>query len=276
MPGLTRAQARAKSAKAKARDADLKSKIESWCGSKLRATIEVNTNLISDLTARVAAQEALSHQEQQKLDVSMKSFGEKLEKLLKEQAKPFDRPAEAERRADALEHELQQRCAVLRSVQEGIEKQLAELKKEVQTFSGNASSRLKSLEFSTSDYPDTKIKLQRLRAEFEGYVRQEEQRTVYNKRLEFLVKDMEDRNWPWRPNMDRSNSPHYSLVRNASPASSEVSAEVYQNSRPAKTLLETASAGNSLKQPQLLPPNVSAGSGLSAVRSRPSTVSFKL
>jgi len=271
MPGLTRAQARAKSAKSKARDADLKSKIESWCGSKLRAAIEVNTNLIGDLTARVAAQEALSHQEQQQLDVSMKSFGEKLETLLKEQAKPFDRAAEAERRADALEHELQQRSEVLRSAQEGIEKQLAKLKNEVQTFSGHASSCLKSLEFSTSDYPDTKIKLQRLRTEFEGYVRQEEQRTVYNKRLEFLVKDMEDRNWPWRPNMDRSNSPHYSLVRNASPASSEVSAEVYQNSRPAKTLLETGSAGNSWKQPQLLRPNVSAGSGLSAVRSRPLT-----
>lgn len=267
MPGLTRAQARAKSAKAKARDADLKSKIESWCGSKLRAAIEVNTNRISDLTVRIEAQEALSHQEQQKLAVSMKSFDEKIERLLREQPKPFSMMAEAERRSDALEHELQQRSEALRSTQEGIQKQLAKLQKDVQTFSERASNSLKSFELSTADYPDTKIKLQKLRADFEGYVRQEEQRTAYNKRLEFLVKDMEDRNWPWRPNMDRSNSPHYMLLREASPVRSE---DVYQN-RPAKTLLETGSAGNSLKKPQPVPPNVSVGSALSAVRSRPVT-----
>eukprot|EP00930_Biecheleria_cincta_P025475 TRINITY_DN18140_c0_g1_i1.p1 TRINITY_DN18140_c0_g1~~TRINITY_DN18140_c0_g1_i1.p1 ORF type:complete len:273 (+),score=51.68 TRINITY_DN18140_c0_g1_i1:67-885(+) len=270
MPGLTRAQARAKSAKAKAREADLKSKIEAWCGSKLRAAIEANTSLIGDLTARVEAQEALSHQEQQRLDVSMESFQQQLEKLQREQAKPREIASEAERRANALEQELQQRSEVLRLAQENIQKQLAKLQKDVQSLSEHASNRFKSLELSTSDYPDTKNRLQRLRAEFEGYVRQEDQRAVYNKRLEFLVKDMEDRNWPWRPNMDRSSSPHYSLLRNASPASSEISSGVYQNGL-AKTLLETASAGNSSKKQQLLPPHASAGSGLSAVRSRPVT-----
>lgn len=269
MPGLTRAQARAKSAKAKARDADLKSKIESWCGSKLRAAIEANTNLISDLTVRVEAQEALSNQQQHKLDVSVESIEKRLEKILKEQAKPFAIQFEAEKRSEKLEQEFVKRSEALRSAQEGIQKQLAKLQKDVQTFSQHASTSLKSLELSTSDYPDTKMKLQRLRADFEGYVRQEEQRTVYNKRLEFLVKDMEDRNWPWRPNMDRSNSPHFSLLQNSSPPRSEISSEVYRN-RPAKTLLESGSAGNALKVPQP-PSNASAGSGLSAVRSRPVT-----
>lgn len=261
MPGLTRAQARAKSSKAKARDADLKSKIEAWCGSKLRAAIEANTNLISDLTVRVEAQEALSNQQQNKLGASVGSIEERLEKILKEQAKPFAMQFEAEKRSDKLEQEFLQRSEALRSVQEGIQKQLTKLQKDVQTFSEHASTSLKSLKHSTSDYPDTKIKLQRLKADFEGYVRQEDQRTIYNKRLEFLVKDMEDRNWPWRPNMDRSNSPHFSLLQNASPPRSEITSEVYRN-RPAKTLLESASAGHAAKAP-------SAGSGLSAVRSRP-------
>merc|ERR1711953_841663 len=43
--------------------------------------------------------------------------------------------------------------------------------------------------------------------QFTTFASEEERREQINRRLTILVKDMEDRNWPWRKNMDRSPSP---------------------------------------------------------------------
>merc|ERR1712176_1211540 len=56
-------------------------------------------------------------------------------------------------------------------------------------------------------YRDTQKNVNKLKADFANFASSDEQRESANRRLLVVVKDMEDRIWPWRPNMDRSQSP---------------------------------------------------------------------
>merc|ERR1712139_257059 len=74
-------------------------------------------------------------------------------------------------------------------------------------FQVGMTRRLEDVEATSRLLPDHHEKIQKLIADFDTWVSCETARETYTRRLEWLVRDMEGRVWPWRPNMDRSNSP---------------------------------------------------------------------
>jgi len=82
-----------------------------------------------------------------------------------------------------------------------------EQKAGLKSFSAAIERRIERIEPIIPDYQETSHTLYKLKQDFETYVNNEREREVFSRRLEILVKDMESRNWPWRPNMDRSPSP---------------------------------------------------------------------
>jgi len=272
MPGLTRAEARARAAKAKARDAELEAKVEAWFGGKLRAAILANEECLKELTVKVEAQGRQLQDENCKLREAVNVLEKKLDAAIAEHAKPIARMEEMEKRFSKIDSQLQQKCNALKSAVDDQQTQFTKLRQEYQLFTKSASDRLHILERRVADYPEKKATLQKLKADYDEYVMGEQQRTAYNRRLEFLVKDMEERNWPWRPNMDRSNSPHVKLLRGTAPTNDGPSQEMIDEGLSKLWLSNGQSRPPSREYPMptlLQAPSVSAGSGLAAARSRP-------
>jgi len=74
-------------------------------------------------------------------------------------------------------------------------------------FYSNATRRLNDAEYTIRELQDSKVAVDKLTLEFDVFSNNERQLEAYTRRLEFLIKDMERRMWPWREQMDRSNSP---------------------------------------------------------------------
>lgn len=86
-------------------------------------------------------------------------------------------------------------------------KSFASMKSEFETFASHESIRLESLEKAAKEQREAKRKLDKLHDDYTEYVKQQVDRDARTHVLEAMMKDMEGRLWPWRPNMDRSPSP---------------------------------------------------------------------
>jgi hypothetical protein len=78
---------------------------------------------------------------------------------------------------------------------------------EFRTYQVNTDRRCEDLEDNVRLNNDARQAVARLTKDFQSFVDLQGQRDAYTRRLELLLKDIEDRVWPWRKKMEKDRSP---------------------------------------------------------------------
>lgn len=220
---LARTAQRERSKRNASKDEKLKAKVEVWVGERIRQTLSSTESLLSELTARMEAKENSAIHEYQKLQSSIQTFEEKLRTSIRDQALPLAmqacRDELAVQRAQ-IDSELRSQIDLVVANTRDVREQQQKLTKDFQAFREGTDRRI--VVFEKSGWQEGRDTLQNLEARFTDWVAAENDRDMFTRRLEAIVKELEGRTWPWRTHMDRSGSPdaHDSgAVRSASPNS---------------------------------------------------------
>lgn len=215
----------------------MKAKVEVWVGDRIRQTLSSTESLLSELTARMEAKENGAIQEYQNLQSSIRTFEEKLRTSIRDQAIPLAmqacRDELAVQRAQ-IDSELRSQIELAKANMREIKAEHEKQGKNFKTFCEETDRRIAV--FEKSEWREGRDALRSLEAQFAKYVTEEKEKDILTRRLEVLVKDLESRNWPWRPHMDRGGSPgpdDSGAVRSHSPTSRD----------PAKHCVEGQDAG---------------------------------
>lgn len=201
----TRTKVRAKVA----REERLKAQVEGWVGAPLRASIRANETAVGDLNRQLQVMETDLMAENRKVRDRVHALDNSLSQIVKDEisaAMTLFKSTSEQGRVH-LETQVGETSAELRRLKETVSQENEKFKAAFTAMEVSMARRLEDLEHFTRDYKESRDSLHKLAADFRTYVEDQSQRDVYAKRLEFLVKDMEKRVWPWRPNMDRSQSP---------------------------------------------------------------------
>lgn len=205
--------ARAQRVRKKAADAKesaLKAKIESFALKPLRELLHAKEEAIYE---RLLAHTTSVSEECANIQERIGSMEGRQREVIHDQVSA----AMAARRKDIestfssqyslLEKRERQLAAEVKESFEKMQGQNDRLKNEWKDFYGSTLRRLEHIETTIKGYRDNEKTLCKLSVEFTNFASAEEQRENVTRRLTALVKDLEDRNWPWRKFMDRSPSP---------------------------------------------------------------------
>lgn len=279
-----RTAARAKARKIAARDERLKRQIHSWFVEPLRNAISANERYIDEAKDRFQSKVENVILEFRKLQHHIQLLENGRDANIKEQvsAVMLTCRTELEEKCSNIERDLNEQSETSKKFMEEFKREQSRLRNDLNALTEKAGKRLNGMENAISDYSGIWTSFHKLEADFSGYVSQENQRETYTKRLEILVKDMEGRNWPWRPNMDRSPSPNSASIAWASHNSSHDAIRAIHDEdwrpwstsgpvKPSPPSSRPSSARYKREQATKAPAACSAGSGASAARSRPSS-----
>jgi hypothetical protein len=171
-------------------------------GDNSRQILNLETRMMTEMRS---ADERLRHLEGNLELMVMAKIGEVTPSLLKssEQARIS---LELQFAEVARDHSsMKSRLSELSSTREESQQDFAALKEGTHT-------RLEALEKITRNLRDSQDSVDKLTVNFDNFTDQQKQRENYTRRLEFIVKDMESRVWPWRTQMEQEG-------RNLSPPS---------------------------------------------------------
>lgn len=210
---LVRTKARARMA----HEEKIKALVDTFC-RPLATTISAQSQSVSDLSLELKRKESDLRSELQKVSERVQRIEQNLPTIIKEEVEvslaPF-RKLESERRM-VTENKVHDLSLAATKLTEELTYAMEKLRTDLKNLSEKIPARLEPLEELGSTYAQTKEKLDKLHADYTDYVSKQQDRDARNHMLEMMMKDMEGRLWPWRPNMDRSQSPQHS-PRSASP-----------------------------------------------------------
>jgi len=187
----------------------LKQQMEEWFGTPLRTAIRNQSQSLEDLNGWFVRKEGELTREVQRVSEKMFNFENRLSQMVREQvdsAMESSRQAQ-EQRHHAEELKMREMSEDVRRLSEQLLHAYTGLKNDFTKHSTQVNTRLAELGNMETDYHQTKIKLDNLQTELTDYVSKQTERDAVTLHLEAVVKDMADRLWPWRTNMDRSQSP---------------------------------------------------------------------
>merc|ERR1719353_1703933 len=214
-------EARLKARKAtrakEAREKKLKTQVDSWFGSPLRDAISTQNKNVADVTRLVHATEIDLTNELRSISDRVTDVEASLQKtitdVVHESISSFR--WSQEKSMLNLERQYAEASREMRGVKDKVVQ--LELRAFRDDFSKQAldssaaqvdlARRIEGLEATTVALEESRFAVEKLMLDFENYSSAESQREAHTRRLEFLIKDMEERLFPWRPRMDRSSSP---------------------------------------------------------------------
>eukprot|EP00928_Gymnodinium_smaydae_P073386 TRINITY_DN56595_c0_g1_i1.p1 TRINITY_DN56595_c0_g1~~TRINITY_DN56595_c0_g1_i1.p1 ORF type:complete len:350 (-),score=41.99 TRINITY_DN56595_c0_g1_i1:230-1219(-) len=209
MPDAMRVK-KAKARRLAQKEEKMKAKLDAWIAAPLRTLITNSEQINSEFTQQLQTKVTSLTDECRKLQHRINMLESTQETRITDQVSTalnsyLDKEC-IRSRLVTVEREVAQQDLELKRVLEMSRQELLKLSEDAKTFQEITVRRLDRLEDSP-EIQHTAESLQKLTQEFVSYVSGENEREVLTRRLEYLVKDMEARNWPWRPNMDRSQSP---------------------------------------------------------------------
>eukprot|EP00440_Ansanella_granifera_P001454 gb/GFBE01001565.1/.p1 GENE.gb/GFBE01001565.1/~~gb/GFBE01001565.1/.p1 ORF type:complete len:331 (+),score=48.11 gb/GFBE01001565.1/:1-993(+) len=217
--------ARAKAKRERDRLEKLRLQVDEWVGEKIHNCIASNENLLAELTARIEAKENHTAKEYSKLKETIDTLTAGLDGRVQDIAVPIALRTcrmEMEISYSDSQKKLSDQLEVLTTKVAECREGQAKLRQDLEGFQYSAGVRFAQLEQTATDQRDAKATLQKLEVEFQGYLNEEDKRDAYAHRLEVIVKDLEERTWPWRVRMDRSGSPNgRGMERSPSPTQGE-------------------------------------------------------
>lgn len=203
-----RTQARLR-AKTKALRADEHfAKLESAIGAPLRQAIANQTQSIASLEAKVKMQDTDLMKDMQG---RMAHFECDLNKIIRDEVEAAMAPyrKSMEQLRSSLEKQFAALHPEVKHLRISMFQEQDKQKLAVSAIELSIARRLEELELdnATRKTEESKHMLSNLIVDFDNYVGKENERELYTRRLEVLVKDIEQRVWPWRGKRDRSGSP---------------------------------------------------------------------
>lgn len=201
----TRQKARAKIA----REQRLKAQVDAWFGKPLRDAVNSQAETVSDVSRHLQVIKTDLAIEVRSVKERVAYLEKHVSKIIAEEIEVVLAPMRINNQQICSNHErkLASLCEDMRHFKDTMAQERDKQKLEFGAFEVSTATRLEDAEHTTRSFQDSKRMLEKLSDDFESYVLNETQREVYTRRLEFVVKDMEARVWPWRPNMDRTDSP---------------------------------------------------------------------
>lgn len=183
--------------------------LESAIGGPLRQAIANQSQSIVNLDAKVKVQETDLMKDMQGVRDRMVHFECDLNKIIRDEVEAAMIPYR--KSMEQLRSSLEQQFAALppevKHLKISMFQEQDKQKLAVSTIELSIARRLEELENTTRNVEESKDILSTLIVDFDNYVGKENERELYTRRLEVLVKDIEQRVWPWRVKRDRSGSP---------------------------------------------------------------------
>jgi len=192
----------------KAREERLKAQIESWIGTPLRRTISAVEERVADSCTQFEIKHTELSLENRKLRERMQVLEKELESATNEVANAMAavRNEGDQIRLRTIERQIDESISGLKHLRDELAQEREEQLGRVHVFEATTVQRLDDAERNVKGRA-TREELENLVRELRSYISEESVREEFVRRYGNLLKDMEARVWPWRPNMDRSQSP---------------------------------------------------------------------
>lgn len=206
---LARTKVRQKVRARKAREDRLRASVETWLGAPLRSKIADLEHTVVDLSEQLQIRLSDSEAQHKKLRDHVQPLEGQVDNALKEVANAVFsfRNSSDQARFRTIERNIAESNMEVKELREKMVQDAEAQDSQFEDFATKTAQRLADAEVSITHFRHTRAALDDITTRFNDYLAIESERETFMRRYEYLVKDMEARMWPWRPGMDRSESP---------------------------------------------------------------------
>lgn len=204
-----RAAARKKVRDVKTTEEKMRSQFDEWLGNPMRLAIHHQAQSLADVSSTLLGRCHDSATELNELKQRVSHIEVTMERLIREQVSTVVGlfREENERAHTDLSRQIAEVSRVDQTLKDMIVREQEARRVDYSAFEESATQRLDNLELAVQDTDESRREILKLKVDFGELCQSETRRETYARHLESVIKDIEERVWPWRPKMDRGNSP---------------------------------------------------------------------